>query len=125
MPEPSRTTVTATSVSLVVRLMVARRIGIWPLARCRSGDAAASSKECALWPSFSRHVAKAPTCKPPRYPIDRSQLLGVNTEEPMPNPSEPPLSAWHATTVLLVRKADRTVIGADGQVSLGQTIIKA
>jgi ATP-dependent HslUV protease subunit HslV len=43
----------------------------------------------------------------------------------MPNPSEPPLSAWHATTVLLVRKADRTVIGADGQVSLGQTIIKA
>jgi ATP-dependent HslUV protease, peptidase subunit HslV len=32
---------------------------------------------------------------------------------------------WHGTTVLTVRKAGAVVIGADGQVSVGQTIIKA
>jgi ATP-dependent HslUV protease, peptidase subunit HslV len=34
-----------------------------------------------------------------------------------------PLS-MHATTILMVRKAGQTVIGGDGQVSLGATIIK-
>jgi len=40
--------------------------------------------------------------------------------------SEParPYETWHATTILMVRKGGRTVIGGDGQVSLGQTIIK-
>jgi ATP-dependent HslUV protease subunit HslV len=33
-------------------------------------------------------------------------------------------SGWHATTILLVRKGGKTVIGGDGQVSLGQTIVK-
>jgi ATP-dependent HslUV protease subunit HslV len=32
---------------------------------------------------------------------------------------------WHGTTVLTVRKAGAVVIGADGQVSIGQTIVKA
>jgi ATP-dependent HslUV protease subunit HslV len=32
---------------------------------------------------------------------------------------------WHGTTVLTVRKGDAVVIGGDGQVSIGQTIIKA
>src|SRR5712664_169827 len=32
---------------------------------------------------------------------------------------------WHGTTVLTVRKAGAAVIGGDGQVSIGQTIIKA
>jgi ATP-dependent HslUV protease, peptidase subunit HslV len=31
---------------------------------------------------------------------------------------------WHATTILMVRKGGRVVIGGDGQVSLGQTVIK-
>jgi len=35
-----------------------------------------------------------------------------------------PTPTWHATTILMVRKDGRTVIGGDGQVSLGQTIIK-
>ncbi len=30
----------------------------------------------------------------------------------------------HATTILMVRKGGRVVIGGDGQVSLGQTIVK-
>jgi ATP-dependent HslUV protease, peptidase subunit HslV len=32
---------------------------------------------------------------------------------------------WHATTILTVRKAGRVAIGGDGQVSIGQTIVKA
>ncbi len=32
--------------------------------------------------------------------------------------------SWHATTILMVRKGSHVVIGGDGQVSLGQTIIK-
>jgi ATP-dependent HslUV protease subunit HslV len=31
----------------------------------------------------------------------------------------------HATTILLVKKSGQTVIGGDGQVSLGQTVMKA
>lgn len=33
--------------------------------------------------------------------------------------------SWHATTILTVRKGGRVVIAGDGQVSLGQTVIKA
>jgi ATP-dependent HslUV protease subunit HslV len=32
---------------------------------------------------------------------------------------------WHGTTILAVRKKGRIVIAGDGQVSLGQTVIKA
>ena len=32
---------------------------------------------------------------------------------------------WHGTTILTVRKAGRVVIAGDGQVSLGQTVIKS
>lgn len=32
---------------------------------------------------------------------------------------------WHGTTILTVRKGDKVVIAGDGQVSLGQTVIKA
>ncbi len=32
---------------------------------------------------------------------------------------------WHGTTVLTVRKAGAVVIGGDGQVTIGQTIVKA
>ena len=36
-------------------------------------------------------------------------------------PSSP---GWHGTTILAVRKDGRTVIAGDGQVSMGQTIVK-
>jgi ATP-dependent HslUV protease, peptidase subunit HslV len=36
----------------------------------------------------------------------------------------PSRDSWHATTIVMVRKGGRTVIGGDGQVSIGQTIIK-
>ncbi|MEZ5843509.1 MAG: ATP-dependent protease subunit HslV [Hyphomicrobiaceae bacterium] len=32
---------------------------------------------------------------------------------------------WHGTTILTVRKSGRVVVAGDGQVSLGQTVIKA
>ena len=32
---------------------------------------------------------------------------------------------WHATTILCVRKGDRVVVAGDGQVSMGDTVIKA
>src|SRR5947208_2742941 len=35
-----------------------------------------------------------------------------------------PREGWHATTIVMVKKRGRTVIGGDGQVSVGQTIIK-
>ena len=34
------------------------------------------------------------------------------------------MESWHGTTILAVRKGDKAVIAGDGQVSLGQTIIK-
>ena len=34
-------------------------------------------------------------------------------------------TSWHATTILTVRKNGRVVVAGDGQVSLGQTVIKA
>ncbi|HUC63423.1 MAG TPA: ATP-dependent protease subunit HslV [Alphaproteobacteria bacterium] len=34
-------------------------------------------------------------------------------------------SPWHGTTILCVRKGDAVVIAGDGQVSMGQTVIKA
>ena len=34
------------------------------------------------------------------------------------------LPDWHGTTILAVRKAGTTVIAGDGQVSMGQTIVK-
>ncbi len=37
--------------------------------------------------------------------------------------NQPPV--WHGTTIVTVRKAGKVVIGGDGQVSIGQTIMKS
>ena len=39
------------------------------------------------------------------------------------SPNEPPV--WHGTTIVTVRKGGKVVIGCDGQVSVGQTVIKS
>src|SRR6266404_4730764 len=39
------------------------------------------------------------------------------------SPNEP--LVWHGTTILTVRKGGRVVIGGDGQVSIGQTVVKS
>ena len=41
------------------------------------------------------------------------------------NPQNPQTSQWHGTTILSVRKGAQVVIAGDGQVSLGQTVIKS
>lgn len=38
--------------------------------------------------------------------------------------SAPAGPGWHATTILMVRKGARTVVGGDGQVSMGPTVVK-
>src|SRR5947209_3659615 len=41
------------------------------------------------------------------------------------SPQHPgPSPGWHATTILSVRKAGQVVMAGDGQVSMGQTIVK-
>ena len=37
----------------------------------------------------------------------------------------PDLPSWHGTTIITVRKGGQVVIGGDGQVSIGQTIVKS
>ncbi len=37
----------------------------------------------------------------------------------------PPSNLWHGTTILTVRKDGIVAIGGDGQVSIGQTVVKA
>src|ERR1700744_3083101 len=40
--------------------------------------------------------------------------------------SDPPSAGlWHGTTILTVRKNGLVAVGGDGQVSIGQTIVKA
>src|SRR5258706_11619853 len=39
--------------------------------------------------------------------------------------SQPQSPVWHGTTILTVRKGGKVVIGGDGQVSIGQTVIKS
>src|SRR3979409_1451715 len=37
----------------------------------------------------------------------------------------PEQSAWHGTTILALRKGGEVVVAGDGQVSMGQTIVKS
>ncbi|HEU0146650.1 MAG: ATP-dependent HslUV protease, peptidase subunit HslV [Bradyrhizobium sp.] len=41
------------------------------------------------------------------------------------HPSQGEPAVWHGTTILTVRKGGKVVVGGDGQVSIGQTVIKS
>jgi ATP-dependent HslUV protease subunit HslV len=41
------------------------------------------------------------------------------------HPSQGEPAVWHGTTILTVRKNGKVVVGGDGQVSIGQTVIKS
>ncbi|OQW61237.1 MAG: HslU--HslV peptidase proteolytic subunit [Proteobacteria bacterium SG_bin9] len=41
------------------------------------------------------------------------------------NSSQASSLTWHGTTIVTVRKGNKVVIGGDGQVSIGQTVIKS
>ena len=32
---------------------------------------------------------------------------------------------WHGTTIVLIRKGNQTIVAGDGQVSLGNTVLKS
>jgi ATP-dependent HslUV protease, peptidase subunit HslV len=49
----------------------------------------------------------------------------LKEEAPMTDGTAPRSPGWHATTILMVRKGGRVVIGGDGQVSMGQTVVKS
>ncbi|HEY8615357.1 ATP-dependent protease subunit HslV [Phenylobacterium sp.] len=48
-------------------------------------------------------------------PLATSQAMSTHTA---------PFPDWHGTTILAVRKGGKTVIAGDGQVSMGQTVVK-
>ena len=41
------------------------------------------------------------------------------------DPASAPYQPWHGTTILTVRKGGKVVIAGDGQVTLGQTVLKS
>ena len=49
-------------------------------------------------------------------------LKEIVLNESLLNGPSPP--TWHGTTIVTVRKGGKVVIAGDGQVSLGQTVIK-
>jgi ATP-dependent HslUV protease subunit HslV len=51
-------------------------------------------------------------------------MTPVKEDEDM-HPSQGEPAVWHGTTILTVRKGGRVVVGGDGQVSIGQTVIKS
>ena len=55
--------------------------------------------------------------------INSNCIFNLDQKEKMSN-SPPTSIQMHATTIILVRKQGQTVIAGDGQVSLGQTIMK-
>src|SRR5262245_44907566 len=60
---------------------------------------------------------------PPQLRPYRTRLTSLHARDPrMQSTSSDP---WHGTTILTVRKGGSVVIGGDGQVSIGQTIVKA
>ena len=113
-PSPSRSTATSTSVSLVVRLTDALRIVL-------------SGARRAFYQGFEprRQSFRCRIC------IAGGQLLNHAVNEGLPAHASlrirPGRSSgpWHGTTILTVRKGGLVAIGGDGQVSIGQTIVKS
>src|SRR5215218_9927189 len=105
-PVPSSVRLTVTSVSAVRRLTIPARMGFIIL--CGVRPRLLSSR------APKRHRRWNPAAEPLSQDVPWSpQALADDTPPRM-----------HATTILMVRKGGRVVIGGDGQVSLGQTIVK-
>jgi ATP-dependent HslUV protease subunit HslV len=52
-------------------------------------------------------------------------MLVTRVFQRMQSPESGQSGLWHGTTILTVRKGGMVVVGGDGQVSIGQTIVKA
>src|SRR5215471_16220222 len=76
-----------------------------------------------VWRRLPRSAQRS--MMPPGNCVALSQVLhgGFNgISRPMQS-AQPP--SWHGTTILTVRKGGVVAIGGDGQVSIGQTIVKS
>src|SRR5882757_10377411 len=152
-PAPSRFTVTSISVSLVLRLMVAVRMKTAFLSRKRGpfnrlmspsllrdgrtsayGDrnpalafwfGAFSSREPVFTPGSSPGACLAQKRSRPRRLQPRTPIPKFLPTRGLMQPSQSQSPVWHGTTILTVRKGGKVVIGGDGQVSIGQTVIKS
>jgi ATP-dependent HslUV protease subunit HslV len=60
-------------------------------------------------------------------PAARIAYFTVMSYDPALSPNNNPhgLAPWHGTTILLVRKAGQVVIAGDGQVTVGNTVMKS
>src|SRR6202041_3528940 len=52
-------------------------------------------------------------------------MPGTRVFQRMQSPETGQAGLWHGTTILTVRKDGLVAVGGDGQVSIGQTIVKA
>jgi ATP-dependent HslUV protease, peptidase subunit HslV len=65
-------------------------------------------------------------CRPPGpICVAPGECLNQVTVTRAPSMQSPQPDLWHATTILTVRKGGVVAVGGDGQVSIGQTIVKA
>src|SRR3984893_256298 len=103
-PRPSSSTSTVMSVSLVTRLMKPLRMHFPALV-------GAFYQGCTLF-------ATAPICAFASQCLDHVLARKAPMQSPLSD-------SWHGTTILTVRKNGSVVIGGDGQVTIGQTIVKA
>src|SRR5205823_5082472 len=67
-------------------------------------------------PAAADQIPPASAPNPKAHSLDRARASSMDENKP---------ALWHGTTVLTVRKGGSVVIGGDGQVSIGQTVIKA
>src|SRR5262249_20095132 len=112
VPLPSRSIATSTSVSLVVRLTTPLRMESMPsrLATARLLSADRRVRHCRRDRAAAGWRGAAAMLK--SFPALEARM-------------QPSPELWHGTTILSVRKGGAVVIGGDGQVSIGQTIVKA
>ena len=61
---------------------------------------------------------------PPSSPRRAASYIGSNTSSERPPTLSDPTN-WHGTTIVSVRKDGRVVIAGDGQVTMGQTVMKS
>ncbi len=89
-----------------------------PRQRWRTGSTRRSERRCG----FTKGRLRAPFCLGGLCSVGRAAIFPqVRGEVQMADDRFP---GWHGTTILAVRRGGEVVVAGDGQVSLGQTVIK-
>ena len=68
-----------------------------------------------------------PVTTPPSFQSHSSQLIRPSCDRAAPGRPQPtpPMQQYHGTTILSVRRGSTVALGGDGQVTLGNIVIKA